>query len=148
MLPLRPRTIRRASDWVFITKTRGVELFNAMLLMAAAATFYETGENVVKLPKAYLAKHLDVYGLCILLLVMSLSQWVGLLMGDRDKWRRISVLALTASSAMYVWLATLIFYSSSWLYAIGVHRQTLAVYTIMSVLCWLAADYIKDEMEH
>lgn len=147
-MPLfKHRPVRRASDWMFITKTRGVELINAVLLLAACATFYETKAMVAPLPKMYNAKHLDISALCVILLLLAALQWVGLFLGDRDKWRRVSALALTVSAAMYIWLATLIYYSSAWLTAIGVHRQALMTYIVMSVFCWLAADYIREGLD-
>lgn len=142
----RHRVVRRAANWTFVTKTRGVELFNAMSLLGAAAAFSNTKTRLINLPSLYNADTIDTFALCWLFVGLSVVQWYGLFQWDKAQSRMVSAVVLMVSSALWFWLATLTYHSAAWLTSVGVHRQLLYMHIILGVLCWLAADQIRAEV--
>lgn len=142
----RYRPVKAAARWTFLTKTRGVELFNMVALFAAALTFSEPTRDIAVLPETYGARVLDFGLLTIASAVGGVVQMGSIFLDDRSKWRYISVLLLAASMVFWSWLATLVYYSADWLESVGVHRQLLYLNVILAVLCGLAAEHIRDEI--
>lgn len=140
------RPVTDTSSWVFFTPTRAVELVNTMFLFSACAALSKVEYSIVKLPIVYNAGTLNLDALLYALASLSVLQAVGLFCDGECKYRWVSALVLMVSSAFWAWLAIITYYSAGWLTSIGVHRQVLYAYIIMCVICWLAADYIRQDI--
>lgn len=142
-----PRSLHSTSSWVFFTRTRVIELVNTMFLISACAALGENKYSVVHLPVVYNAGTLNLTLLLYALAGLAALQAVGLFCDGECGYRKVSAAVLSISSAFWAWLAVLTYHSAVWLTSIGVHKQTLFAYIILCVICWLAADYIRQDIE-
>lgn len=141
-----PRPIHNTANWVFFTRTRGVELINTMFLVSACVALIGTKYSIVKLPMVYNAGTLNLNHLLIGLALLAVLQAIGMFCDGTCKYRWVSALVLSISSAFWAWLAVITYHSAAWLTSIGVHKQVLFAYIILCVICWLAADYIRQDI--
>lgn len=143
----RYRPVRHTANWVFITKTRGVEAMNVVLLMATVAAFAGADKRIVALPMGYNADSIDTWVISCICGLLALGQTSALFALDCARLRYLSVIVLMVSTAMWLWLATITYYSADWLAHIGVHKQLFSVYIGFAIMCWLAASYISDVLD-
>lgn len=141
-----PRPIHSTANWVFFTRTRGVELVNTMFLVSACVALSEAKYSIVKLPMVYNAGTLNLSLLLYALAGLAALQAVGMFCDGACRYRWVSALVLSVSSAFWAWLAVITYHSAAWLTSIGVHKQALFAYIILCVICWLAADYIRQDI--
>lgn len=141
-----PRPIRNTANWAFFTRTRGVELVNTMFLISACVALSGAKYSIVKLPMVYNAGTLNLTALIYGLVCLAVLQTIGMVCDGTCKYRWVSALVLSISSAFWAWLAVLTYHSAAWLTSIGVHKQALFAYIILCVICWLAADYIRQDI--
>lgn len=141
-----PRPIHSTANWVFFTRTRGVELVNTMFLVSACVALSEAKYSIVKLPMVYNAGTLNLSLLLYALAGLAALQAVGMFCDGACRYRLVSALVLSVSSAFWAWLAVITYHSAAWLTSIGVHKQVLFAYIILCVICWLAADYIRQDI--
>ena len=141
-----PRPIHTTANWVFFTRTRGVELVNTMFLVSACVALSEAKYSIVKLPMVYNAGTLNLSLLLYALACLAALQTVGMFCDGVCRYRWVSALVLSISSAFWAWLAVITYHSAAWLTSIGVHKQALFAYIILCVICWLAADFIRQDI--
>lgn len=141
-----PRPIHSTANWAFFTRTRGVELVNTMFLVSACVALSEAKYSIVKLPMVYNAGTLNLTLLLYVLAGLAALQAVGMFCDGTCKYRWVSALVLSVSSAFWAWLAVITYHSAAWLTSIGVHKQALFAYIILCVICWLAADFIRQDI--
>lgn len=141
-----PRPIRSTANWAFFTRTRGVELVNTMFLLSACAALVSTKYTIVKMPMVYNAGTLNLTAMCYALAGLAALQFAGMFRDGACRYRWVSALVLSISSAIWAWFAIITYHSAAWLTSIGVHKQALFAYIIMCVICWLAADYIRQDI--
>ena len=89
---------------------------------------------------------LNLNSLLIGLSLLAVLQAIGMFCDGSCKYRWVSALVLSISSAFWAWLAVITYHSAAWLTSIGVHKQALFAYIILCVICWLAADYIRQDI--
>lgn len=141
-----PRPIRKTANWAFFTRTRGVELVNTMFLISACIALKGAKYSIVSLPMVYNADTLDLNVLSYALSGLAVLQAIGLFCDGTCRYRWVSVVVLSLSSAFWMWLAIITYHSAAWLTSIGVHKQATFAYIILCVICWLAADYIRQDI--
>ena len=140
------RPVHDTANWVFFTRTRGVELVNTMFLVSACVALSEAKYSIVKLPMVYNAGTLNLTALLYALAGLAALQAAGMFCDGACRYRWVSALVLSISSAFWAWLAVITYHSAAWLTSIGVHKQALFAYIILCVICWLAADYIRQDI--
>lgn len=122
-------------------------MLNTLFLIGTVVAFSGATIRVAKLPMGYNAESLDTRMVCSIAFGLAVVQLIALFAGDKTPLRRLSVMVLMMSSGVWFWLATLTYYSAEWLNSIGIHKQLLYAHIIVGIMCWLAADYIRDNLE-
>lgn len=117
-----------------------------MFLISACVALSEAKYSIVKLPMVYNAGTLNLSLLLYALACLAALQTVGMFCDGVCRYRWVSALVLSISSAFWAWLAVITYHSAAWLTSIGVHKQALFAYIILCVICWLAADYIRQDI--
>lgn len=140
------RPIRKTADWVFITRTRGIEVLNMLFLFGAALVFFSTPVSSVAMPTVYAADTLNFKLLATVIMLLSCLQFAVMFISDTSPWRRTAVFVMAISSALWIWLGILTYHSSDWLNSVGVHRQLLYIHWGMGAICFLTADFIHDNL--
>lgn len=137
------RFVRNMQEWVFRTTTRGVEIVNITLL--AHLTFALADSNLSAItPHGFTIASIDTSIAACVTAAMAAAQFTGLFSDTCSRCRKFSGLLLSLSAVVWLFAASVVYVDYTSVYTLGVGYAFAGVYTVVAVLCYLAAEVIRE----
>lgn len=144
---MRPfKFVRSMQEWTFSTTTRSVELLNIALLAHLTILLSSNrmdGINIHGIP----LEQLRVPVFLGIVAVLTLAQFISLVSEKCEKCRKFSGFLLSLSSLLWLFVISVALSDYAAAAALGISKSYVSVYGLTAVLCYFAAEFIREYLK-
>lgn len=137
------RFVKEMREWTFSTTTRSIEIINIALLAQLVFAIGISQLSSIQFTSLGLS-NIHTTPLIAVLMLIALLQTLGLLTDSCSRCRKVSGALLALSAMVWLTTGTVMLYDDVLADNLKIRTSFAIVYYVAAVLCYLAAEFIRE----